>query len=103
MLPRRYKIVPKTTITRETLSTVWQLQNSKFDDGVAVQDPDRVPDKFGPHIKNVMGLSFDYLKNQVCSLGWRIRLLPPYRELLSQAFARFFMRVGLPVDIPSFK
>lgn len=32
----------------------------------------------------------------------RLRLLPPYREHLSQAFARFFMRVGLPVDIPSF-
>lgn len=26
-------------------------------------------------------------------------LLPPYREHLSQAFARFFMRVGLPTDI----
>jgi hypothetical protein len=33
----------------------------------------------------------------------RVRLLPPYREHLSQAFARFFMRVGLPVDIPAFK
>ena len=29
----------------------------------------------------------------------RFRLLPPYREHLSQAFARFFMRVGLPVPI----
>jgi hypothetical protein len=29
----------------------------------------------------------------------RLRLCPPYREHLSQAFARFFMRVGLPVDI----
>lgn len=29
----------------------------------------------------------------------RVRLLPPYREHLSQAFARFFMRVGLPVSI----
>jgi hypothetical protein len=27
------------------------------------------------------------------------RLLPPYREHLSQSFARYFMRVGLPVDI----
>lgn len=27
----------------------------------------------------------------------RFRLLPPYREYLSQAFARFFMRVGLPI------
>jgi len=24
---------------------------------------------------------------------------PPYREHLSQAFARFFMRVGLPIPI----
>ncbi len=29
----------------------------------------------------------------------RLRLRPPYREHLSQAFARFFMRVGLPVPI----
>lgn len=29
----------------------------------------------------------------------RFRLLPPYREHLSQAFARFFMRVGLPILI----
>jgi len=28
------------------------------------------------------------------------RLLPPYREHLAQSFARYFMRVGLPVDIP---
>ena len=32
----------------------------------------------------------------------RLRLLPPYREHLAQAFARYFMRVGLPVDIPEF-
>lgn len=31
--------------------------------------------------------------------GKRLRLLPPYREHLSQAFARVFMRVGLPSDI----
>ena len=29
----------------------------------------------------------------------RPRLLPPYREHLSQAFARYFMRVGLPVPV----
>lgn len=33
------------------------------------------------------------------SKGKRLRLLPPYREHLSQAFARVFMRVGLPSDI----
>jgi len=32
----------------------------------------------------------------------RPRLLSPYKEHLSQAFARYFMRVGLPSDIPSF-
>lgn len=32
----------------------------------------------------------------------RLRLLPPYREHLAQAFARYFMRIGLPVDIPPF-
>lgn len=31
-----------------------------------------------------------------------LRLLPPYREHISQGFARFFMRVGLPMEIPSF-
>jgi hypothetical protein len=29
----------------------------------------------------------------------RPQLQPPYREHLAQAFARFFMRVGLPVEI----
>lgn len=29
----------------------------------------------------------------------RLRLLPPYREHLSQAFARYFMRVGLPTPL----
>ena len=29
----------------------------------------------------------------------RLRLLPPYREHLAQAFARYFMRVGLPRNL----
>lgn len=32
-------------------------------------------------------------------VGKRLRLRPPYREHMAQAFARYFMRVGLPVDI----
>lgn len=31
--------------------------------------------------------------------GNRLRLRSPYREYLSQSFARFFMRVGLPVAV----
>lgn len=33
----------------------------------------------------------------------RLRLLPPYREHLSQAFARFFARIGLPKDIERYQ
>ncbi len=40
-----------------------------------------------------------YLKKIAYALKYRIRLSPPYREHLSQAFARYFMRVGLPLDI----
>ena len=29
----------------------------------------------------------------------RARLLPPYREYVAQAFAKFFMRIGLPKDL----
>jgi len=36
------------------------------------------------------------------AMAKHLRLLPPYREHLSQSFARFFMRVGLPIDIPAF-
>jgi len=52
--------------------------------------------------KNVMGLSFNFIKEIIGDMGQRLRLLSPYREHLSQAFARFFMRVGLPIDIPPF-
>jgi len=50
--------------------------------------------------RNVYGVPFNYLAKRS---DRRLRLLPPYREHLSQAFARFFMRVGLPVDIPPFR
>lgn len=49
--------------------------------------------------RNVYGVNFQFLKEYVATIHSRMRLLPPYREHLSQAFARFFMRVGLPNDI----
>jgi hypothetical protein len=52
---------------------------------------------------NVYGVPYAFLDSLLKGQGKRLRLLPPYREHLSQAFARFFMRVGLPVDIPPFK
>lgn len=49
--------------------------------------------------RNVYGIQFNSLIQIVTQLQNRIRLLPPYREHLSQSFARYFMRVGLPQDI----
>lgn len=49
--------------------------------------------------RNVYGIQIQSLKEIVSKLKKRVRLLPPYREHLSQAFARYFMRVGLPQDI----
>ncbi len=53
--------------------------------------------------RTVYGVHINFLKEYICSLQTqRVRLLPPYREHLAQAFARFFMRVGLPQDIQPF-
>lgn len=49
--------------------------------------------------RNVYGIQIENLKVIANNLEERTRLLPPYREHLSQAFARYFMRVGLPQDI----
>ena len=54
--------------------------------------------------RRIFSLSVDAVREIAEADGkTRVRLLPPYREHLSQAFARFFMRVGLPVDIPPFR
>ncbi|MCK4245077.1 MAG: hypothetical protein KAX20_05575 [Candidatus Omnitrophica bacterium] len=52
--------------------------------------------------RSIYSVPFDFIIDLAKKRGKRLRLLPPYREHLSQAFARFFMRVGLPVDIPPF-
>ncbi len=53
--------------------------------------------------RSVYSVPFDFVVELAIKRARRIRLLPPYKEHLSQAFARFFMRVGLPVDIPQFR
>ncbi len=52
---------------------------------------------------NVFGINISCLIEHLKSYKKRIRLLPPYREHLAQAFARYFMRVGLPQDIPGYR
>lgn len=52
--------------------------------------------------REIYSLPFDYLVSQAVQLNSRWRLRSPYLEHFSQAFARFFMRVGLPSSIPLF-
>jgi hypothetical protein len=51
----------------------------------------------------VFTVGLDLVRELAVRQGRRLRLQPPYREHLSQAFARFFMRVGLPQDIRAFR
>jgi hypothetical protein len=44
-----------------------------------------------------------FLQSAASALGVRLRLRSPYREHLAQAFARYFMRVGLPHDARAFE
>jgi len=63
-----------------------------FESGVSVVD-----------FRRIYSLPLSHFRRRAEDAGDRIRLLPPYREHLAQSFARFFMRVGLPIDIPAFR
>jgi hypothetical protein len=52
------------------------------------------------NLKKIFPIPFSYVNRVIQGNGERVRLLPPYREFLAQAFARQFMRIGLPIDIP---
>lgn len=53
--------------------------------------------------REIYSLPFEMLTQHALEVGARWRLKPPYLEHFSQAFARFFMRVGLPSAISPFK
>jgi len=59
-------------------------------------------DYFVVDLKNPRSFPFEYLESVMGRNTKRLRLNTPYREHLSQAFARVFMRVGLPDSIPEF-
>lgn len=52
--------------------------------------------------RQIYSLPFGFLSAHAARLGGRWRLDSPFLEHFSQAFARFFMRVGLPSSIPEF-
>lgn len=51
------------------------------------------------NFKDIFSIPVELACNMALRSGRRLRLCPPYREHLSQAFARYFMRVGLPINI----
>lgn len=51
------------------------------------------------NFKDIFSVPIELAKQIAVENGKRLRLCPPYREHLSQAFARYFMRVGLPINI----
>lgn len=53
------------------------------------------------NLKYVITMKFSLLKQQVETKKNRVSIMPPYREYMGQAFARQFMRIGLPNTIPS--
>lgn len=61
-----------------------------------------VDDYFVVDFRSIYSIPLGELEEIIRNNGPRLRLRSPYREHLSQAFARFFMRVGLPKDIPKF-
>ena len=54
------------------------------------------------NFREIFSLPIGYLRAHAAGLGPRFRLQSPFLEHFSQAFARFFMRVGLPSAIPPF-
>jgi hypothetical protein len=76
----------------------WDLSMLNANDGDDLRMEIRIVD-----FREVFSLPTSFLETWLSYRGHRLRLLPPYREHLSQAFARFFMRVGLPIDIQRFR
>ena len=66
-------------------------------------DPDNNRKALVVDFGQIISLPFEHLTEKAQNLGDRWRLGSPFLEHFSQAFARFFMRVGLPPSIPPFK
>lgn len=76
---------------------LWPLHMLAASQELGLEDEIRVVD-----FRLVSIASLNFAKRTAGQTGQRLRLKSPYVEHLSQAFARFFMRVGLPSDIPNF-
>jgi hypothetical protein len=74
---------------------IWSITILNSYEGGSVATEHRIVD-----FHEVFTVPREFLQSYLNQQGQqRLRLLPPYREHLSQAFARFFMRVGLPTPV----
>ncbi len=74
---------------------IWNLALLNAEQGEGYMAEHRIVD-----FQEVLSLPREFVESWLSKeAGTRLRLLPPYREHLSQAFARFFMRVGLPTVV----
>jgi hypothetical protein len=84
-----------THLDRIAAGQIWNLAMLNSEEGHGYCAELRIVD-----FHEVFSLPRAFLEAWLAQRGEpRLRLRPPYREHLSQAFARFFMRVGLPTDI----
>lgn len=67
-----------------------------------VDDPQRNREATVVDFRLIISLPIGYLTRHSEGLADRPRLLSPHVEHFSQSLARFFMRVGLPSQIPKF-
>lgn len=65
-------------------------------------NPDDNKEALVVDFRNIQILPYEYVLKNASNLDDRWRLKSPYLEHFSQAFARLFMRVGLPSAIPPF-
>jgi len=68
----------------------------------AFNDPTNIRESLVVDFREIYSLPFEYILKHATQLGPRWRLKSPFLEHFSQAFARFYMRVGLPSTIPEF-
>lgn len=89
------------TTKKARIKTIRDLQNGSLPGYHLLNKDEKVDfaDYQVVDFKNVYGINFNLLVKIVAQKQKRVRLLSPYKEHLSQAFARYFMRVGLPNDI----
>ncbi|BCM89387.1 hypothetical protein IAD21_01233 [Abditibacteriota bacterium] len=96
------KIVARTLNPKELKNAKKNIKEGK-EHGFHMLDRCSLPSfEFEPQVvgfRTVFSVPVVYLSTLASSGSERLRLRSPYKEHLSQAFARFFMRVGLPQDI----